>query len=83
MRASVRRVDCSRMGHIASRKSRTAIKEDSKKGNKNDDGHHKMYTLNMKLSPQLERIAFSVTLSRAQRRPRRRLSRRPSGSPLG
>lgn len=78
MRASVRSVDC----HIASRKSRTTIKEDSKKSNKNNDGHHKMCTLNMKLSPQIARIAFSVTQNNAQRR-LRRLSRRPSGPPLG
>lgn len=37
----------------------------------------------MKFSPQIVRIAFSITLSKSQRRPRRRLSQCPSGPPFG
>lgn len=51
MWATARRGDGS-LGHTASQKGKTAKEEDSKEGNKNNDGRHKMHTFSMKLLRQ-------------------------------
>lgn len=78
--ATARSVEGS-LSHIASLKGKAAKEEDSKTGNKNNDGHHKTHTFSMKLLRQIVLIAVSVIQSSAQRRPQR-LSRSPSGPPF-
>lgn len=82
VRATARSVDGS-LARINAQKGKTVNEDYSKKGNKNNDGHHKTHTFSMKLLRQTERIAVSVIQSSAQRRlPPSRLSWRPSGSPF-
>lgn len=82
VRATARSVDGS-LAHINAQKGKTVNEDDSKKGNENNDGHHKTHTFSMKLLRQTVRIAVSVIQSSVQRRlPPPRLPWRPSGSPF-